>query len=117
LLKFPIFKKCFLSNLFFFLSDEPIFIVPSQNQTVKRGSNVILKAQIDGNPSPDVYIEWSHLRERLHAVNNNPFLYQYNLYNVQLNHNTSYTFSAVSKSYRKNVSDTVFLTVLGIYFQ
>ncbi len=105
-----IFRFCFLS-----LSDEPFFIVPSQNQTVKQGSNVTLEAQIDGNPTPDVYIEWFDFREHLQPVNNNQCLYQYNLYNVQLNDSVPYTFSALSEVYRKNISETVFLTVLGIY--
>ena len=97
----------------FLLSDEPSFIVPSQDQTVKQGSNVTLTAQIDGNPTPNVYIEWFNFHELLQPVNNSQYLYQFNLYNVQLNDSAPYTFSAIANNFR-NISQTVFLVVLGI---
>lgn len=98
------------------VSDEPSFIIPLQNQTVKKDTNVTLEAKIDGNPLPNVYIYWSNFHKRLHTTNNDPLVYQYNLNNVQLNDSTIYTFSAVSEGYGMNISETIFLKVLGIYF-
>ena len=103
-------NSCIFAFLF---SDEPSFIVPCRNQTVKQGSNVTLTAKIDGNPTPNVYIEWFDFRELLQPVNNTQHLYQYNLYNVQLNDSSPYTFYVIGKDYR-NISQTIFLTVLGI---
>ena len=94
--------------------DKPSFITPLQNQTVKKGSNVTLEAYIDGNPLPDVHIESSNFHKRLYPINNEEFLYQYGLQNVQLNQSTFYTFSVISQVYGINITETIFLTILGI---
>jgi hypothetical protein len=103
----------FQSFKVFLFTDAPSFILPVLNQTVKKGSSVTLEANIDGNPLPDVHIQSSNFRQRLYIINNEEFLYQYNLSNVQLNQSTSYTFSATSEPYGTNISQTCFLTVLG----
>jgi hypothetical protein len=97
------------------LTDKPTFIIPLQNQTVKQGSNITLEAKVDGNPTPDVYIQWLDYHERLYSTDNDQLLYQYNLQNVQSNQSGSYTFTAFSESYRMNISQTAFLSIFGTY--
>jgi len=110
---FSIFLHCCHFKIFLFL-DEPIFITHLQNQTVKRGSNITLEAKIDGNPTLDVYIQWWDFRKRLYPTNDDQILYQYTLQNVQSNDSTLYTFYAISEVYGMNISETIFLTILGI---
>ena len=87
-----------------------------QNLTVKQGTNVTLEARIDGNPTSDVYIHWLNSSQCLYPSDNEHVLYQYGLLDVQLNQSTSYTFVAVSKFHQQNVSQTIFLTVLGMEY-
>ena len=76
---------------------------------------MILEALIDGNPLPDVYIDWFNSKELLHPASNNQTVYQYTISNVQLNSSTSYRFSVVPNLDCKPIFSTVFLTVLGMH--
>lgn len=76
---------------------------------------MVLEALIDGNPVPDVYINWFDSKELLHPASYNQTVYQYTISNVQLNLSTSYTFSVVPNHDGKPIFATMFLTVLGMH--
>lgn len=93
----------------------PFFIITPRNQTVKRGSNVVLEAFIDGNPVPDVYLNGSNSNEIWHLIPHNQTVYQHTIFNIQLNSSTSYTFSVISNIPYESIFATIFLTVIGMH--
>lgn len=66
-----------------------------------------------GNPAPDVYVQCGKRFETLLRSDVDESTYQRVLHNMRSTESGSLTISVVSRYYKRNVSQTVSLTILG----